>query len=77
MIVIYCPAGEGAGRKFRVSLSHQFAWIFLAVLINEDLTTGPGVVGEFATALAGFLWHDGGRALPAVGKELIPRILEL
>ena len=48
------PAGEGAGHTFRVSLSHQFAWGFVLVLINEYLTTGPGVFGGFATALAGF-----------------------
>ena len=53
--MLLSPAGEGAGRKFRVSLSHQLAWDFLVVLTNEDLMTGPGVVGEFATALAGFL----------------------
>ena len=29
--------------------------VFLMVLINEDLTMGPGVVGGFATALEGFL----------------------
>ena len=53
--MLLSPAGGGAGRKFRVSLCHQFAWGFLVVLFNEDLTTGPGVVGGFATALAGFL----------------------
>ena len=53
--MLLSPAGEGAGHRFGVSLSHQFAWGFLVVSINEDLTTGPGVVGGFATALAGFL----------------------
>ena len=28
--------------------------VFLVVLINEDLTMGPGVVDGFSTALAGY-----------------------
>ena len=53
--MLLSPAGEGVGHKFRVSLSHQFAWGFLVVLVNEDLMTGPGVFGGFTTTLAGIL----------------------
>ena len=53
--MLLSPAREGAGHKFRVGVSHRFASGFLVVLINEDLTMGPGVIGGFATALAGFL----------------------
>ena len=53
--MLLSPAGGEAGHKFRVSPSLQFAWGLLVVLTYEDLTTGPGVVGGFATALAGFL----------------------
>ena len=52
--MLLSPAGEGAGHKFRVSLSNQFSCGFLVVLLNKNLTTSPGVVGGFATALAGF-----------------------
>ena len=65
--MLLSPAGEEAGHKFRVSLSHQFAWGFLVVLIDEDLTTGPGVLGGFATALAGFLARR--RACLACSRE--------
>ena len=48
--MLLSPAGEGAGHKFRVILSHQFAWGFLVVFI-DDLTTGPGCGGK--TSLEG------------------------
>ena len=72
--VLLSPAGEGTGHKFRVSQSHQFAWGFIVVLINEDLTTGPGVVGGFA-APTDFLARR--RACLACSrKNNTPRILD-
>ena len=65
--MLLSPAGEGEGHKFRVSISHQYAWGFLVVLISEDLTTGPGVFDGFATALAGFLARR--RACLACSRE--------
>ena len=48
------PGREEAGHKLRVSLSHLSSWGFVVGKSKGDLTTGPGVVGGFATSLAGF-----------------------
>ena len=53
--MLLCPAGEGAGHKFRVGLSHKSSWGFRVVVINEDLTTGPDVVGELPQRWQAFL----------------------
>ena len=70
--MIYSPAGERAGHKFRVSLYHYtFVGGFIVRNMKYHLTTGPEVgAGGFTTALALFVQHDGERASSAVEKCL-------
>ena len=49
------PQEKERGISFRAACLINLRGVFLMVLINEDLTMGPGVVGGFATALEGFL----------------------
>ena len=72
--ILLCPAGEGAGHKLRVNLSHSSSWRFVVGKINGDLTTGPGVVGGLPHHWQAFE-HLGERALPAVEKKLIRELL--
>ena len=52
------PEGKERGTRFGLACLVSFYGVFPSdtpVLISEDLARGPGVVGGFATALAGFL----------------------
>ena len=65
--MLLCPAGERAGRSFGLACLINLQGVFAVVVINEDLTTGPGVVGELPQHWQAFLARQ--RACLACGKN--------
>ena len=76
MLIVRCycsPQGKERGISFGLACLMNLRGVFVVVVMNEDLTTGPGVVGELPQHCLGscpntgrLCWQDGERALPAV-----------